>query len=285
MSFMIVVIIMCAVVAALVVLYLVSGSKNNSVADSLAAIDASAGIGEGKEASLFKRLMDDKQRHKMARMLQEAGWYDVTPHKMLMRSVTGLVAGSTLGAVLIVGLHQHGILGYMGLAAGMACGAYYPRTKLNGAIAQRKTSVHRELPDFLDMLSTTVQAGVGLNGALATSVDGLQGALGDELRAALQDIRLGRSRADALVAMANRVHEQDLSTTVTAIVQSEQVGASITTLLEQLAAEARERRFLRAEEIAGTLPTKLIFPMALCMLPALFVIIFGSVAASFMAHK
>ncbi|MBC5828986.1 MAG: type II secretion system F family protein [Candidatus Eremiobacteraeota bacterium] len=281
----VVVLVMVLALASLVVLYLFFGSKGNNVGDRLAAIDASAGIGQANEASLFKRLMDDKQRNKMARMLQEAGWYDVTPHKMLMRSVTGLVAGSIFGALLIVGLHQHGVLGYLGLAVGMAGGAYYPRTKLNGAIVLRKTSVHRELPDFLDMLSTTVQAGVGLNGALATAVDGLEGALGDELRAALQDIRLGRSRADALVAMANRVHEQDLSTTVTAIVQSEQVGASITTVLEQLAAEARERRFLRAEEIAGTLPTKLIFPMALCMLPALFVIIFGSVAASFMAHK
>lgn len=285
MSVTVVVLVMVLALASLVVLYLFFGSKGNNVGDRLAAIDASAGIGQADEASLFKRLMDDKQRNKMARMLKEAGWYDVTPHKMLMRSVTGLVAGSIFGALLIVGLHQHGVLGYLGLAVGMAGGAYYPRTKLNGAIVLRKTSVHRELPDFLDMLSTTVQAGVGLNGALATAVDGLEGALGDELRAALQDIRLGRSRADALVAMANRVHEQDLSTTVTAIVQSEQVGASITTVLEQLAAEARERRFLRAEEIAGTLPTKLIFPMALCMLPALFVIIFGSVAASFMAHK
>jgi tight adherence protein C len=281
---MILAIILLAVAALSTVGYLLVGKKDN-VADRLAAIDASAGFGQGKDASLFKRLMDDQQRHKMARMLQEAGWYDVTPQKMLLRSLTGFAAGMIVALFIIVVLDFHGTLGYVGAFVIVACATYYPRTKLNGAIAKRKMEVHKELPDFLDMLSTTVQAGVGLNGALATAVEGVNGALGDELRAALQDIRLGRSRADALTAMANRVREQDLTTMVTAIVQSEQVGASISTVLEQLAEEARERRFLRAEEIAGQLPTKLIFPMALCMLPALFVIIFGSVAASFMPHK
>lgn len=285
MSPVIIAIVALTACAVMFVIYRFSGNTKNDMGNQLAAIDASAGFGRGNDVSLFKRLMDEQQQHKMAAMLQQAGWYDVTPQKMLLRSVTGLVAGASFGLFLIVVLHQHGVLGYFGLLVATTFGSYYPRTKLNGAIAQRKTAVHRELPDFLDMLSTTVQAGVGLNGALASSVDGLKGALGDELRAALQDIRLGRSRGEALVAMANRVREQDLSTTVTAIVQSENVGASISVVLEQLAAEARERRFLRAEEIAGQLPVKLIFPMALCMLPALFVIIFGSVAASFMAHK
>ncbi|MEO6912398.1 MAG: type II secretion system F family protein, partial [Candidatus Baltobacteraceae bacterium] len=74
------------------------------------------------------------------------------------------------------------------------------------------------------------------------------------------------------------------STTVTAIVQSERVGASISKVLDQLAAESRDRRFIRAEEIAGLLPTKLIFPMALCMLPALFIIIVGGVIGKFAGH-
>ncbi len=285
MSPLIIVIVALTACALVFVIYRFSENTKTDMGDRLAAIDASAGLGGGNDVSLFKRLMDEQQQHKMAAMLQQAGWADVTPHTMLLRSLIGFVVGASFGLFLIVVLHQHGMLGYFSLFVATAFGSYYPRTKLNGAIAQRKTAVHRELPDFLDMLSTTVQAGVGLNGALATSAEGLKGALGDELRAALQDIRLGRSRAEALVAMANRVHEQDLSTTVTAIVQSENVGASISSVLEQLAAEARERRFLRAEEIAGQLPVKLIFPMALCMLPALFVIIFGSVAASFVAHR
>ncbi|MDE2573619.1 MAG: type II secretion system F family protein [bacterium] len=259
--------------------------REDTVHERLAAIDAAAGLTPRRSSSLLKRLMDEQQRHALSRRLQEAGWYDVTPQKMLASSLGGLIAGVALGVVVLIALHRQGALFYAIVAVFGICGAYFPHYRLNAAIEERKLAIHRQLPDFLDMLSTTVEAGIGLNGALATTVDGLRGALGDELRAALQDVRLGRSRSDALVAMANRVREPDLSMTITAIVQSERTGGSISAVLDQLAGEARERRMMRAEEIAGQLPTKLIFPMALCMLPALFVIIFGSVAARFMYHR
>ncbi|HVA38903.1 MAG TPA: type II secretion system F family protein [Candidatus Dormibacteraeota bacterium] len=271
------------VVAIGVALFAVLGKKSD-VHERLAAIDAAAGLTQQTSSSLLKRVMDERQRHALSRRLQEAGWYNVTPQKMLMWSLGGLAGGAGAGVFAVLVLNQHtGIFYALPVMFGI-CGAYFPHFRLNGAIEERKISIHRQLPDFLDMLSTTVEAGIGLNGALATTVDGLQGALGDELRAALQDIRLGRSRGDALLAMASRVREGDLTMTVTAIVQSEKTGGSISAVLDQLAGEARERRIMRAEEIAGQLPTKLIFPMALCMLPALFVIIFGSVAAKFTYH-
>ncbi|MDQ2871882.1 MAG: type II secretion system F family protein [Candidatus Eremiobacteraeota bacterium] len=258
--------------------------KKNAVSDRLAAIDASAGVNPRSDASLFRRLMDDQQQHALSKKLQEAGWYTVTPTAMLLRSATGFGAGLVLGIGFTMLFHMHSPMSFICVLTMAGFGAYYPQTKLNKAITERKISIHRELPDFLDMMSTTVEAGVGLNAALATTVEELSGALGEELRTALGDIRLGRSRSDALIAMSNRVHESDLTTMVMAIVQSERIGASIAGVLDQLAAEARERRLMRAEEVAGQLPNKLIFPMALCMLPALFVIIFGSVLAKFMSH-
>lgn len=270
------------VVAAIALAFFASGGQNSNVGSSLAAIDAAAGLRGKVDTSLFKRLMDERQRFALSRKLQEAGWYEVTPQAMLMRSVFGLVGGAVLGLIFMMLLHNW--LGYLALFLFAGVGAYYPRMQLNGAVDKRKLEIQRELPDFLDMLATTVEAGVGLNGALGTAVEGLEGSLGKELNIALQDIRLGRSRADALTAMANRAHVIDLTTTVTALVQSERVGASITNVLDELAAEARDRRLMRAEEIAGQLPTKLIFPMALCMLPALFIMIFGSVAAKIIAH-
>jgi len=168
------------------------------------------------------------------------------------------------------------------LIAGFA--AYRPYGELSGAIARRKVEVHRALPDFLDLLSTTVEAGVALNAAIATAAEGLKGALGDELRAALQDVRLGRSRADALLAMAHRVREPDLTTVVTALIQAERVGSAVTSVVDQLAADSRDRRIMRSEEVAAALPNKLIFPMALCMLPALMIMIFGGALARFYHH-
>ena len=201
-----------------------------------------------------------------------------------MRSVFGLVGGSVIGLFFVdasAELAQAIARCSFSLSVVRIIRAYSSMEPWRSA----RREIQRELPDFLDMLATTVEAGVGLNGALGTAVEGLEGSLGKELQIALQDIRLGRSRADALTAMANRVHVLDLTTTVTAIVQSERVGASITNVLDQLAAEARDRRLMRAEEIAGQLPNKLVFPMALCMLPALFIMIFGSVAAKIMCSR
>jgi tight adherence protein C len=171
-----------------------------------------------------------------------------------------------------------------GIAALAGFGAYRPYGQLAGAIKERKLQVHRTLPDFLDLLSTTIEAGVALNAAISVAAEGLKGALGEELRAALQDVRLGRSRAEALLAMAARVREPDLTTVVTALVQSERVGASLTHVVDELAADSRDRRIMRAEELAAALSNKLIVPMALCMLPALFIMIFGGVFARYLHH-
>ena len=109
------------------------------------------------------------------------------------------------------------------------------------------------------------------------------GALGEEVRAALSEMRLGRSRADALRSMAARVRVEQLTTTVTAVVQAERLGSSLANVLEELASEVRNRRSQRAEEIANMMPTKMVLPMALFMLPALFVMIFGGVVAEYMS--
>ena len=83
--------------------------------------------------------------------------------------------------------------------------------------------------------------------------------------------------------MSKRVHQEQLSTTVTAIVQAERLGSNLANVLEELSEETRSRRMNRAEEIANLMPTKMVIPMALFMLPALFVMIFGGVAAGYMA--
>jgi tight adherence protein C len=139
------------------------------------------------------------------------------------------------------------------------------------------------MPDWLDTVSSTVEAGTALNAALAMSLDAIHGPLADELREVLADVRIGRSRADALTAMAQRVRQVDLSSTVTAMVQTERLGGNIGHVLDELAAEARHRRLSRAEELAAQLPVKMVIPMALFMLPALMVMIFGPVVADLMA--
>ncbi|HEY9085980.1 MAG TPA: type II secretion system F family protein [Candidatus Tyrphobacter sp.] len=267
-----------------VIVYAVT-SSNSEVKGRLAAINASAGLGGADDAAtLFQRLLNDQRRNRLEVRLQEAGWYGVTPAKLHARSGVYGAIGAGIGFVIMLIMHSFTPLMAMGVVALAGFGAYRPYGELAGAVKRRKVEVYRSLPDFLDLLSTTIEAGVALNSAIAVAAEGLKGALGEELRAALQDVRLGRSRAEALIAMASRVREPDLTTVVTALVQSERVGASLTHVVDELAADSRDRRLMRAEELAAALSNKLVFPMALFMLPALFIMIFGGVFSRYLHH-
>lgn len=246
-------------------------------------LDALAGSSNAPKLAPFARLFDDARRSKLEKTLSEAGWYEVTPAKMGLRIVGGAGIGCTLGLALMLWQHSADMV-FLGLGAMLTiAGGYLPLRLLNAAVASRKTRISRALPDMLDMLATTVQAGQALNAALASSLPAINGPLRDELKAALSEIRLGRSRADALRSMADRVHQEELNTTITAIVQAERLGSNLSKVLEELSEEARARRLIRAEELAAQLPVKMVIPMALFMLPALFVMIFGAVAADYFA--
>jgi tight adherence protein C len=284
---MIFVVLVVLLLAAVGVIYFAMRTPGQDVSGRLAAIDASAGLSNDATASVFQKLLDEQRRDKLENRLQEAGWYDMTPAKLLAKSGMNGAVGAGFGFLIILALHQihfagaFGTVGFGMLALCAGYGFYSPYAQLSAAIKKRKIEIRRALPDFLDVLGTTVEAGVALNQAIAFAVEGMQNALGDELRTALQDVRLGRSRAEALTAMAVRIREPEITTVVTALVQSERVGAAVTGVIDELAADSRDRRIMRAEELAAQLGNKLIFPMALTMLPSLFIMIFGGVFARY----
>lgn len=164
-------------------------------------------------------------------------------------------------------------------------GAFMPMNMLSRAVAARKVQVQKALPDFLDMVATTVQAGLSVNQALAYAIDAAPGALGEEIKAALSEIRLGRARSDSLKAAAERLQQQQFTTTVTAITQAERLGTNISKVLVELSEDVRNHRIMIVEEHAAKLPVKMVFPMAMFMLPALFVVIFGALAANYITNN
>ena len=101
----------------------------------------------------------------------------------------------------------------------------------------------------------------------------------------LAEVRLGRPRGDAFNAMAERINEESTTTMVTAIVQAEKIGSNLSEVLAELAKETRDRRWMRAEERAAQLPIKMILPMALFMIPSLYLMIFGPVVARLVTHR
>ncbi len=236
-----------------------------------------------RRSDAFARIFSSKQRGVLASRLQEAGMYNVSPAQMGVRVIAGGILGVMVGLGFAVAMGSFASL-YIGATVLLAAvGAYYPFSRVASAAKKRKAAIQRALPDFLDMLASTVQAGLAFNGALNHAVDVAAGPLGEEIKAALSEVRMGRSKGDALRSMAERVKQEQLSAVVTAVVQAERLGSNMAQILDELAEEVRNRRMMRAEELANLMPTKMVIPMALFMLPALFVMIFGGIVAQYLA--
>jgi tight adherence protein C len=240
---------------------------------------------DSKQSQFVERFFSSERRASLARRLIEAGWYTDTVPKFLMRVVAGGCFGFA-SALLIwkfFGLAPLWLIVLVSLFT--FAGGYVPFMVLDRAIKARKDAIQRTLPDFLDMVASTVQAGLALNAALAYAVDTASGPLGDEIREALSEIRLGRARAEALKAVGERTNQPDLRNALRVITQAERLGANIAKMLTELADDARKRRLLLVEEMAGKLPVKMTFPMIVFMIPSIFVIIFGTVIANYFAPK
>jgi tight adherence protein C len=226
-----------------------------------------------------------KERHsRLQQRLIEAGWYGVTPVAMTMRGIGALGIGAVACILSMLAFDGNAIGVLIGAFAGLVAWRV-PNIMLARAVKARKESIQRELPDFLDLLGSTVQAGLALNAALVQAVDATHGALHAELTSMLAEIRLGRPRADAFNALADRVNEESTTTMVTAIVQAERLGSNLSNVLDELAKEIRDRRWSRAEERAAHLPVKMILPMALFMIPSLYLMIFGPVIAVLVMNR
>lgn len=241
--------------------------------------------GGNNRSRAFDKIFSGAQRGQLQQMLSEAGWYQVTPGQIGARVIAGLIIGLMLGISLSAYFHSFDLIFIAAIVMFAVVGGYFPIMQLKSAIKARKVRIQKALPDLLDMLASTVQAGLAFNAALSFAQEIAVGPLGEELKAVLSEIRLGRSRSDALKSMAARVRQEQLSTTVTAIVQAERLGSNLSHVLEELSAEVRDRRMTRAEEIANLMPTKMVIPMALFMLPALFVMIFGGVVAQYLSRQ
>jgi tight adherence protein C len=279
MSLPMIALLVVALGAAGILVYLVL-RPGEDILGRIAALDAASGVDKDKR-SIMERLSAHGNKREMAQRLLEAGWKNVTPQMMVQRSIVGFCVGFGVVGAILIALHLLAPLYFLIALILAVYGGQYPYSQLENAAKKRKMAIHRELPNFLDILATTVDAGVALNGALMSATEQITGPLKDEMEAAVQDIRLGRSRADALLAMAQRVREEDLSTTTVAIVQAEKLGTQVVNVLLQLAADMREKRFMRAEEIAASLSNKLVFPVGLCMMPALMLMIFGAALSKF----
>jgi tight adherence protein C len=161
------------------------------------------------------------------------------------------------------------------LAAFVFAGFLLPQLWLQQRVSQRQNTIIKSLPDSFDLITTCVEAGLGLDAALARVADKVEGPFAAELSRTLRDISLGKMRRDALRELGERTGVPDLITFVNAVVQAEQMGSSIGPVLRVQSEQLRVRRRQRAEAQAYKAPVKMIFPLVLCIFPTLFIVILG----------
>jgi tight adherence protein C len=228
-------------------------------------------------ARVARRVTPIDARDRVARKLllagSPSGW---DAERVLAFKIIGLGAGIVLGFVvtsLIGGLAPFirivviGLLAFVGFMA--------PDSLLNRRVEERQKEILRTLSDTLDLLTISVEAGLSLNAAIAQVVQNVPGVLSSEFARMLQEIQLGVPRADAFRNLAERTDVEELNAFALAMIQADVFGVSIASVLRTQAQQLRIKRRQRAEAKAQQTPVKIVFPLILCILPALFVVIVG----------
>lgn len=168
-----------------------------------------------------------------------------------------------------------GLLFWALLGLGIMIGALGPTSQLNKKVEARQKSIQRSLPDVMDLLVISVEAGLGFEQALDRVIANVPGELSNEFSRVLGESRAGSSRADALRAMDQRCDTPEVRSFVMAMIQADQFGVSIGRVLRSQADELRVKRRQRAQEQAQKAPVKMMVPMVFCIFPALFVVVIG----------
>jgi tight adherence protein C len=196
-------------------------------------------------------------------------------------SPTGFLA--IKGLCALGGLFVGSMLGSGRGASGLLMGALFlgfvgflaPDYALTMKIRGRKERIRADLPDALDLLAVSVEAGLGFDASLAKLNENMEGPLAEEFGLTLSEMRIGESRSEALKRLSERVDAQELSAFTRALIQADQLGTSLGRILRVQAADARLRRQSAAEERAMKAPIKMLFPTVLFIFPAMFLVILG----------
>jgi len=203
-----------------------------------------------------------------------------SPNNLSASDFLGILGLSILGmsglVFLLMGLAGSDVITSFLLAVvGAGIGYYLPNVWLTGKIRARRKEIERSMPDALDLLVISVEAGLGFDSAIQRLTEKANNALTREFRRMLAEIRMGRSRREALKEVVYRTEVPDLNTFVSAIIQADQLGVSISRVLTVQADQMRLLRRQRAEEMAAKAPLKMLFPMVLLIFPATFIVILG----------
>ena len=226
-----------------------------------------------KAARLVLRVNPRVSVDAVSKKLMAAGMRRTSPTTIIgAKGILGL-GGALLGAVF-AGVAAPQYMFFLVLLFG-AMGALAPGMYLNTRVKSRQAAVSAELPDALDLLSVSVEAGLGFDGAVQKLTEHMHGPLIEEFEFALGGIRIGEGRSEALKKMSERSGSSEMASFVRAIIQADQLGISLGRILKVQAGDTRLKRQLLAEEKAMKAPIKMLFPTVIFIFPAMFLVVLG----------
>jgi tight adherence protein C len=244
-----------------------SGSR--SLGNSLA-------ISAGRLADTIARVTGGVREDNLRRELMAAGLFTTSPRLVagyrVMAAASGIVLGLSLGLLpsLAGRVVTAALLAWLGWLA--------PLVVVRRRARARMDEIDRRMPDLIDLMVVTVEGGVGFAGSLQIAAGRIDGPLGDELRLALQEQRMGASMSGSLHHMLERADVPAVRSFVRAVDQGSDLGVSIATIMRNLAVEMRKRRRMNAEERAQKAPVKMLFPLVFLIFPALGIVLVGPAA-------
>ncbi len=227
-----------------------------------------------KVGRLFMRFTPQGWAERANHRLTVAGWYPrIDANSWAAVRVLGGVGGVVLAFFAqgyATGTARILVFGLM-----LVVGILGPDAILSRRIDERRAAMEHDLPDVIDLLVISVEAGLGFEGALGRVVQNVPGELSDEFSRMLQETRVGVSRHRAMKSLADRTDVEDLNSFIMAMNQAEAFGVSISRMLRVQADEMRVRRRQRVQERSFAAPVKMVFPLIFCIFPALFVVLLG----------
>ena len=242
----------------------------------------SAGISERAIAPIIEGI------GKFALRFTPQGWVTKAQKKLVHAGMSERMDGNTWAAIRIIALIFTLVMFFViqgafstpmtkliVFALLMIVGFVGPESVLNRRIDDRRKDMEKSLPDVIDLLVISVEAGLGFEAAMGKVVLAVPGELSREFSRTLQETRVGVSRHKPLRSMAERTDVDDLNAFILALIQADQFGVSIARMLRVQADEMRIRRRQRAQEKAFAAPVKLVFPLVLCIFPSMFVVLLG----------
>lgn len=283
-----------------IVLAAAIGRERSEIAASLAAVEAISGPVPDDMRRAYDRPFDVRVAKpaqawlaRIARTVTGADWARNTTKRLDMAgNPVGWDAERILAAKALAALVLTGVVGGLLLLSGRvlqaiiwgavfgAVGFFLPDVLVVNRAQHRAQEIQRALADSIDLLTVSVESGLAFDAALAQVAHNTDGALAEEFTRVLKEIQLGSSRSDALRALAERTHVDDLRLFLNAMIQAEKLGIPIADVLRVQTGEMRLKRSQRIEEKAMKLPVKIVFPVLFGIMPSIFIIILGPAVLS-----